>query len=71
MSGNDRDVFTAKEREALSVKVVNELLADAEAGRLLNNKELAEVVAGCIWHPEPSQLRTLKWLLEQRRLERP
>jgi len=27
---------------------VNQLIAEAEAGRLLNSKELADVIAGCI-----------------------
>jgi hypothetical protein len=65
------DVFTAEQRVALSIRTVNELIADAEAGSLLLNEELAEVIAGCIRYTEASQLRTLKRLLDQRAIERP
>jgi putative heme iron utilization protein len=43
-----QDAFTADERKALSVRAVNQLIADVEAGCLLKNKELAEVIASCI-----------------------
>jgi len=45
MSQNE---FTAEERRELAVKPVNRLIADAEAKRLLENKELAETIAACI-----------------------
>lgn len=67
----ENDVFTAEEIAALSVRAVNELIADAEAGRLRGNKELAEVIAGCIRHTAPSNLRDLRFLLDQRALETP
>ena len=65
------DVFTAEEIVALSFKAVNELIADAQAGRVKQNKELAEVIAGCIRDTTPEQLQTLNWLLKQRALESP
>jgi hypothetical protein len=67
----DGDSVTPEEIAKLSVRAVNALIADAEAGRLLNNKELAEVIAGCIRHTDAEQLRTLKQLLDQHKLERP
>ena len=54
---------------ALSVRAVNQLIAEAEAGRLLNNKELAEVIAGCLRHAGQPQLKNLKWFLDQKELE--
>ena len=36
--------FSRAEKEALAVKAVNRLIADVEAKRLLENKELAEVI---------------------------
>jgi hypothetical protein len=53
------------------VKAVNRLIADAEAKRLLQNKELAETIAVCIRHTALPQLRNLKWLLAQQDVERP
>ena len=68
---DQHDVFTAEEIVALSFKAVNELIADAQAGRVKQNRELAEVIAGCIRDTTPEQLQTLNWLLKQRALERP
>ena len=67
----NEEVFNAEERQALAVKAVNRLIADVEAKRLLDDKELAEAVAVCIRETALPQLRTLKWLLEQQELERP
>ena len=70
MSQNE-EKFTAEERRAIAVKAVNRLIADAEAKRLLGNKELAETIAVCIRETALPQLQTLKWLLGQQELERP
>jgi hypothetical protein len=73
MSQNE-EVFTEEERRELAVKAVNRLIADAEAKRLLENKELTETIAACIREAGERQLRSLKWLLEeeeQEELERP
>jgi hypothetical protein len=73
MSQNE-EVFTEQERRELAVKAVNRLIADAEAKRLLENKELTETIAACIAEAGERQLRALKWLLEeeeQEELERP
>jgi hypothetical protein len=73
MSQNE-EVFTAEERRELAVKAVNRLIADAEAKRLMENKELAETIAACIGEAGEQRLRALKWLLEeeeQEELERP
>lgn len=34
-----KDVFTQEVRKALSIRAVNQLIADAEAGLLMNNKD--------------------------------
>jgi hypothetical protein len=47
MSQNEK-AFTAEERRALAIKAVNRLIADVEAKRLLENKELAETIAVCV-----------------------
>jgi hypothetical protein len=65
------EVFSAEERRALAIKAVSRLIVDAETKRLLENKELAEVIAVCIRETNERQLRTLKLLLEQQGLERP
>ena len=65
------ETFTLEERHAIAVKAVNRLIADAEAKRLRENKELAEVIAVCIRETTSSQLRTLKWLLKKQEQERP
>ena len=73
MSQNE-EVFTAEQRRELAVKAVNRLIADAEAKRLLENKELTETIAACIGEADEQRLRVLKWLLEeeeQEELERP
>ena len=59
MSQNE-EVFTAEERHELAVKAVNRLIADAEAKRLLENKELAETIAACIREAGERHLRALK-----------
>ncbi len=64
-----KGVFTTEERRALSIRAVNQLIADVEAGRLMNNKELAEVIAGCIRHTDQAYLQTLKNILDQHELE--
>ena len=65
------DDFHPEKIEAVANKVVNDLIADAEKGRLKNNKELAEVIAVCIRNTRLFHLLTLKALLEQRDLENP
>jgi hypothetical protein len=55
----------------LADRAVNELIGDAESGRIKQNMELAEIVMGCIRDTAPRHLETLKWLLNQRALERP
>ena len=64
----ERDL-TQDEIHALSVRAVHQLIADVEAKRLVNNKELAEVIARCLRHTDQAQLQTLKWLLNQHELE--
>lgn len=64
-----KDVFTQEVRKALALRAVNQLIADVEAGRLLNNKELAEVIAGCIRHTDQGDLQTLKHILDQHEQE--
>ena len=64
MSHNE-EVFNAEERRELAVKAVNRLIADAEAKRLLENKELTETIAACIGEAGKQRLRALKWLLEE------
>lgn len=65
------EVFSAEERRAPAIKAVSRLIVDAETKRLLENKELAEVIAVCIRETSERQLRTPKFLLEQQGLERP
>jgi hypothetical protein len=64
----ERD-FTEDEIYALSIRAVNDLIAAVEAKRLAQNKELAETIATCIRRTELSQLRNLRWHLEQLELE--
>jgi len=64
------ELFTADEIEAISIRAVNELIADAESGHVRQNRELAEAVAGCIRKTRLEQLQTLNSLLNQRALER-
>jgi len=66
---DSKDVFTQEVRKALALRAVNQLIADVEAGRLLNNKELAEVIAGCIRHTDQGDLQTLKHILDQQEME--
>jgi hypothetical protein len=73
MSQNE-EVFTAEERRELAGKAVNRLIADAEAKRLPENKELTETIVACTGEAGEQRLRALKWLLEeeeQEELERP
>ena len=65
---SERD-FTEDEIHALSIRAVNHLIAAVEAKSLAQNKELAETIASCIRHTEPSQLRILRWHREQLELE--
>ena len=70
----NEEVFTEEDRRKLAIKAVNRLIADAEAKRLLENKELTETIAVCIREAGDRHLRVLKWLLEeeeQQELERP
>ncbi len=60
-----KDVFTQEVRKALSMRAVNQLIADVEAGRLMKNGELTEVIAGCIRHTDQGDLQTLKQILDQ------
>lgn len=62
-------MFSTIERKALSIRAVNQLIADVEAGRLLGNKELADVIASCIRHTDQSDLQALKLILDQHELE--
>jgi len=64
-----KDVFTQEVRKALSIRAVNQLIADAEAGRLMKNKELAQVIAGCIRHTDQGDLQALKNILDQHERE--
>jgi hypothetical protein len=61
------------ENAYLADRAVTELIADAESGRIRikHNRELAEVIMGCIRETAPKQLETLKRLLNQRALEHP
>jgi hypothetical protein len=70
MSQN-QEAFTAEERREFAVKAVNRRIADAEAKRLLENKELTETITVCIREAGERQLRALKWLLEEEEQERP
>jgi hypothetical protein len=64
-----QDAFTPDERKTLSVRAVNQLIADVEAGRSLKNKELAEVIASCIRHTDQEgDLQTLKLILDRHEL---
>ena len=63
--------FSRAEKEALAVKAVNRLIADVEAKRLLENKELAEVIKVCIRETQPRLLQDLKFVLDQQELNRP
>ena len=69
-----KEEFNAKERRELAVKAVNRLISDAEAKRVMENKELTETIAACIREAGEKHLRALKWLLEEEereQLERP
>jgi hypothetical protein len=55
----------------LADRAVNELIEDAASGRIQQNRELAEIIIGCICDTAPRRLETLKGLLNQRALERP
>jgi ketosteroid isomerase-like protein len=61
-----KDVFTQEVRKALSIRAVNQLIADSEAGRLVKNEELTEVISGCIRHTDQRDLQTLKQILDHK-----
>jgi hypothetical protein len=63
------DVFSAEKRRTLAAKAVNRLIADIEAKRLPQNKELAETITACICEARSRQLRALRWLLEEQDIE--
>jgi hypothetical protein len=58
-----RDVFTDHERAALADKAVKRLIADAEAKRLPESRELVAAITACICETESRQLRDLNFLL--------
>lgn len=62
-------VLTPDDVHALSTRAVNQLIANAEVWRLLENKELAETIAGCLRSSAMQQLQTLRGLLDQQELE--
>lgn len=66
-----REKVDPAEIRYLADRAVNELIEDSESGRIRTNRELAEVIMGCIRNTSYDQLETLKWLLNQRALERP
>ena len=66
-----KDVFTQEVRKALSMRAVNQLIAHVEAGRLIKNEELTEVIAGCIRHADQGDLQILKQILDQEVLGEP
>jgi hypothetical protein len=49
-----------EDRREPAVKTVNRLIADVEAKRLRENKELAEVIVACIRETASDQLQTPK-----------
>ena len=73
MSQNE-EVFSAEEKHYLAVKAVKRLIADVEAKRLSENRELTEAIAACIQEAGSPRLKTLKWLMtevEEQELEGP
>jgi ketosteroid isomerase-like protein len=66
-----KDVFTQEVRKALSMRAVNQLIADVAAGRLTKNEKLTEVIAGCIRHTDQGDLQALKQILDQEVLGEP
>ena len=62
------DRFDEEQKITVSVWAVNELVSDAQTGRVKESRELAEAVIACIRHTEPRILRELKFLLERRGL---
>ncbi|MBZ5660541.1 MAG: hypothetical protein LAO08_09050 [Acidobacteriia bacterium] len=66
---DEKRAFTPEEKRALSIRAVNQLIADVGANRLSKNRELAEAIAVCIRHTQLSQLQDLNALLDQRELE--
>jgi len=67
----NEEMFSDEDVRNLAKKAVARLVADAKSGRLNENRELAEVIEGCIRHSSIKQIRDLKWLLQQQELERP
>jgi hypothetical protein len=55
----ESEAMRYEDRRELAVKAVNRLIADVEAKRLLENKELAEVIAACIRETASPQLKSL------------
>ena len=66
-----KDAFTQEVRKTLSTRAVNQLIAHIEAGRLVKNEKLTEVIAGCIRHTDQGDLQTLKQILDQEVLGEP
>jgi hypothetical protein len=66
-----RQPLIPEEIKALAARAVEALIAEVQSGRLLGNKELAEVIEACIRSTGPVQLRILDRLLKQHELERP
>jgi hypothetical protein len=64
-----KDVSSREVRRALSIRAVNQLIADVEAGRFMINEELAEVIAGCVRYTDQADLQTVKEILDQGQLE--
>jgi hypothetical protein len=59
------------EIEYLADRAVIELIQDSASGRIMQNRELAEIIMACIRDTAPRHLETLKVLLNRRALERP
>jgi len=65
------DRFDEEQKITVSVWAVNELVSDAQTGRVKESRELAEAVIACFRHTEPRILGELKSLLERRGLASP
>jgi len=64
-------IFSDRDVAGLAARAVSRLIADAKSGRLEQNRELADVIEGCIRHSSIKVIRDLKLLLDQQDLERP
>lgn len=60
---NEAEIFL------LAKRAVNQLIADVEAGRHLQQSELAETIRVCLTHADETSLAHLKWFLSQRAIE--